>query len=98
MRQIRYGVFETNSSSIHTLTMCSKEEYEDWKNGNLVYDKYEEKFITKDFINEEERIQEGYLSYDEYEEEYVDYEHFEETYVTKNGEKIVAFGYCGYES
>lgn len=32
--QVRQGVFETNSSSTHTLTICSKEDYEDWKHGD----------------------------------------------------------------
>ena len=27
MRQIRQGVFETNSSSCHSITMCSEEEF-----------------------------------------------------------------------
>lgn len=27
-KQIRRGVFETNSSSVHSLTMCSSDEYE----------------------------------------------------------------------
>ena len=30
MRQIRHNVFETNSSSTHSLTICSKSEYERW--------------------------------------------------------------------
>lgn len=30
MRQIRRNVFETNSSSTHSLTICSKSEYERW--------------------------------------------------------------------
>lgn len=34
-RQIRRGVFETNSSSVHSLTMCSKGEYDRWKKDNL---------------------------------------------------------------
>ena len=32
--QVRKGVFETNSSSTHTLTICSKEDYEDWERGD----------------------------------------------------------------
>ena len=32
--QVRQGVFETNSSSTHTLTICSKEDYEDWERGD----------------------------------------------------------------
>ena len=97
MRQIRYGVFETNSSSVHTLTVCSTEEYEGWENGELVYDIHKEELVSKDSINKE-RIKKGYLTYNEYDEQYEDCEYFEKTYITKNGEKIVAFGYCGYES
>ncbi len=36
-RQIRYGVFETNSSSTHSLTICSAEEYEKWKKGEVLF-------------------------------------------------------------
>lgn len=35
MRQIRRGVFETNSSSVHSITMCSGEEFEKFRNGEL---------------------------------------------------------------
>lgn len=37
MIQVREGVFETNSSSVHSLTMCSKESYERWKNKKLYW-------------------------------------------------------------
>ena len=39
-RQIRRGVYETNSSSTHSLTMCSEEEFEQWKNGELLFYKW----------------------------------------------------------
>ncbi len=32
-RQIRKGVFETNSSSTHSLTICSKTDYDRWYEG-----------------------------------------------------------------
>lgn len=32
-RQVRRGVFETNSSSTHSLTMCMKSDYNRWNNG-----------------------------------------------------------------
>ena len=35
-RQIRKGVFETNSSSTHSLTMCLKSDYDKWANGELL--------------------------------------------------------------
>ena len=34
-RQIRRGTFETNSSSVHSLTMCMKSDYDRWKSDNL---------------------------------------------------------------
>lgn len=52
-RQIRYGVFETNSSSVHSLTMCSSEEYEKWENGEVLYWKDKDKFGTREDIIEE---------------------------------------------
>ena len=51
-KQIRRGVFETNSSSVHSLTMCSGEEYEKWENGEVLYWKWEDKFGTKEEIIE----------------------------------------------
>ena len=35
MKQIRRGVFETNSSSTHSLTMMMKSDYMRWGNENL---------------------------------------------------------------
>ena len=37
MRKIRFNTFETNSSSTHTLCICSKEKYDKWNNGELYY-------------------------------------------------------------
>ena len=37
MKQIRRNVFETNSSSTHSLTMCSKSQFEDWKAGKVLF-------------------------------------------------------------
>lgn len=34
-RQIRYGIFETNSSSTHSLTMMMKSDYDRWSDENL---------------------------------------------------------------
>lgn len=52
-RQIRRGVFETNSSSVHSLTMCTAEEYQKWKDGKVLFCKYEDMFGTKEEIIEE---------------------------------------------
>ena len=65
MRKIRKGVFETNSSSVHTLTVCTEEEYERYCRGDAVIltwnsvvkgTKYEgRKFFTMDEAREIER-------------------------------------------
>lgn len=40
-RQIRYGVFETNSSSTHSLTMMMKKDYDRWHKDKLyLFDGY----------------------------------------------------------
>ena len=40
MRQIRRGTFETNSSSTHSLTMCSGSDYDAWERGETYFVKY----------------------------------------------------------
>ena len=35
MIQARCGVFETNSSSTHSITMCTKNEFDEWRNGKV---------------------------------------------------------------
>lgn len=109
-------VFETNSSSTHSLTMCSKEDYDKWESGELLLDRNwrsKEKFITKeaaikeikssdssyDFENEdivEELLRDyDYYTYGAYWD--TDLEEFSQTYTTKTGEEIIAFGKYGYD-
>lgn len=37
MKQIRHNVFETNSSSVHAITMCLKTDYDDWCDGKKFF-------------------------------------------------------------
>lgn len=46
MIKIRYGVFETNSSSVHSLIMCSDNEYQKFVDNELFYDYWNDCFIT----------------------------------------------------
>lgn len=46
-KQIRFGVFETNSSSTHSLCICTKEEYDKWIEGEYIFDYYNNKLIKK---------------------------------------------------
>ena len=49
MIQIRDNVFETNSSSTHSLTIAPKSVYEEWVNeGDVLYSRQYGKFVTRD--------------------------------------------------
>lgn len=86
-RQIRFGVFETNSSSVHSLTIVSKEEFEKFKNDELRMS-WRRNLIPS--TDEEFDEADTFDSYGE------DYEWFESNYTTKSGDEVVAFGYSGY--
>lgn len=110
-RQIRVGVFETNSSSTHSLTLCSEEEYKRWANGEVLFYKWgsdDNKFFTNEEAKREllkyyssheiediDLKDEGYCTIDEYFGDY-ELESFDEEYITPNGEKVIAFGKFGY--
>jgi len=99
-RQVRCGVFETNSSSTHALTMCTKSDFEKWVDGELVWSRWSEELVpitNKVKESMEDEIGCEYLTYEQFNDwEYMDYETFEQTFETPNNEKIVAFGYYGY--
>jgi hypothetical protein len=109
-RQVRLGVFETNSSMTHALTMCSDSEYSKWQNGEVYWQRWSDDFITieeakkkfeldsyyTDF--DEYRQDEGMMTYDEFNDyDYMPFETFEETYTTPNGDIVHAFGYYGHD-
>ena len=97
-RQVRRGVFETNSSSVHSITMCTGSDYDKWKNGELVWNRWKDELvpITPEIqasLDEDEREYYTYEQFGDY--DYIDYETFEESYKTPSGEEVVAFGYYG---
>ena len=106
--QVRKGLFETNSSSVHTLVMCDESDYDKWKNGEFVFDNYFGKLIPvtdneyvkwskmSNIEKENRYCEDDYLTFDEFFEHYESlYETFEESYTTPNGETVIAFGYYG---
>ncbi len=52
MRTVRRNVFETNSSSVHCVTILSDKEYQNIKNGKAVLDYHDYVEITPQFIRE----------------------------------------------
>lgn len=97
---IRNNVFETNSSSVHTLCICTEDEYEKFKNGELLYD-LDLDILTPDVEN---KWGDGNITYNEFwgdEDEYDYYdgclETYYEEYTSPSGDKIVIFGKYGHD-
>lgn len=55
MIQIRPGVFETNSSSTHSLVMCTGEEYDLLTKGELLIPSYGSKVFTLEQVRDDLR-------------------------------------------
>lgn len=51
-RQVRRRVFETNSSSVHSLTMCSKSEYDEFEKGNMYIERWGSRIYSKEELIE----------------------------------------------
>ena len=95
-RQIRRGVFETNSSSVHSITMCMKSDYDKWVSGELVWDRWEDQLAEIDL--EIEKPGDRYLTYEQFNDwEYMEFETFKTTFKTPNNDEVVSFGYYGHD-
>lgn len=107
MIQVRRGVFETNSSSTHTITMCNDETFKKFEDGELWYDCWSDKFVTFENIKAKypevhsvddiEHFCDGqYQTWETFGGNY--YEVFHDSFTTNSGEVVHAFGYFGYDS
>lgn len=48
MIQIRRSIFETNSSSTHSMSICTSDVYDKWMRGEMVHQKSTNDFYTRD--------------------------------------------------
>ena len=71
--QVRQGVFETNSSSTHTLTICSKDDFDKWKHGEVFWldNDWHRLDKNKNFVTPEE-LKELAEKYNEEQQERID--------------------------
>ena len=76
MIQVRNNIFETNSSSVHSITLCPEDEFEKWKNGELLFDRYNDKLIS---LKEAEEIKiETEKEIERHKEKYGDEDYYDE--------------------
>ena len=70
MKQIRKNVFETNSSSTQTLAICTEDEYKDWKDGKLLFNKWRETFVKNSIKITKQDREEAERCYTQYKGKY----------------------------
>ena len=94
MISIRKNVFETNSSSTHSICICTEEDFNKWKNDEKLWDYYGDKLVDVDEVPKEDRDTWDFRSYD-YEDDCKEW--YDVHFTTPSGDKMVAFGLYGYE-
>ena len=102
MRQIRCGVFETNSSSTHSITICTEEDYEKFVHGELVYDNWNEELMSRSKAEQDgDGAADGrYSDYGSFMSGNTGWsclDTYTEHFTTPSGDKMVAFGTYGYD-
>lgn len=53
-RQIRRGVFETNSSSTHSISITTKKMFNDWKKGKVKYNRWADIWLQAEELTEKD--------------------------------------------
>lgn len=94
MISIRKNVFETNSSSTHSLCICTEEDYKKWENGEKLWDYYSGELVDVNEVPEEERNTWDFRDCD-FDEDCKEW--YETKFTTPSGDKMVVFGTYGYD-
>lgn len=113
MINIRHRLFETNSSSVHTMTLLTKEEYDRWMSEDCYLDFHFNRLMSKDEFLDYckdmnydpddpdtiERLQYSNIFSSESFDEYVEENYFEvdENSITKEGVDLVSICYYGHD-
>ena len=97
-RVIRRGVFETNSSSVHSMVICNTDEWLKFKNDEKVFDYWTDTLV--DFGGDVDLDGNRYYSYEDIIVSgwFLDqYETYYKSYTTESGDTIHIFGYYGHD-
>lgn len=88
MKIIRNNVFETNSSSTHSITMCKESDFDKWKNGEMYWDRWNEILVSKEEVEKEmAKLKEEFISeHPDYDKDDIDWEEQLEDYLNSDKE------------
>ena len=93
-KNVRYGVWETNSSLSHSLIIMSKDEYDALmkmdEDDNYKWDTWDETWVNTQGLTEEEL--ESWRYRNDYFDEEAEYE--VKFYPTEHGDKVVGISYA----
>jgi len=93
MRQVRHSVFETNSSSTHSIVICTKEQYKLFEENEMMYDCYDEKLVPYSEL----LLKTEPYRYQRETDFGSDMEYYCHPFTTPSGDEMVAFGEYGYD-
>jgi hypothetical protein len=88
MRLVRKNVFETNSSSTHSITMCSESDFDKWKKGEMYWNRWNEELVPKEEVEKEmAKLKEEFISeHPDYDKDDIDWEEQLEDYLNSDKE------------
>lgn len=92
MKQVRIGVFETNSSSTHSMVICTEEEFNKWMKGEVLMNLSEDTLVPVNEIPSEDMYDYGTVEQWE-----GNLESSRVNYTSKSGDKIVILAKYGYQ-
>ena len=95
MKKIRRAMFETNSSTTHSLSIVTEDDFNKFENGELIFDRWNDRLVDASKVNLEEDEDEQYWSEQEYGGECFETSFYH--FTTPSGDKMVAMSYYGYD-
>lgn len=101
--QIRNGLFETNSSSVHSLVLARTNVFNKWVKGEVLFNPETEEFCAFENIPEKDkrRVYEAHEMEDIWDCPWLTYEEYfgrtELETFEEEGFGVTAFGYYGYD-
>ena len=88
-------MFETNSSMVYSLSIVTEDDFNKFKNGELIFDRWDDRLVDASKVNLEEDEEEQYWSKEEYGGE--EYETSFQNFTTPSGDRMVAMSYYGHD-
>lgn len=96
MRTVRRGCFETNSSSVHSISICSENQWNRFFNSEIKIDRYDQDIFVDQ--SNPQYDEDSYLTFRQWYDNTPDgVEPYYCKKETPKGEKIVVYGKSGYD-